>query len=96
MANCFRCARELKAETDFGRQDTCPGCGFDVRVCKNCTHYDPKSYNECHESNADRVVEKDKANFCDYFSPSDKKVTSTGPTPAELARAAAEALFKKK
>lgn len=35
----------------------------------NCRHYDKNSYNECHEPNAERVLEKEKGNFCDYFSP---------------------------
>lgn len=33
-----------------------------------CIYYDPKSYNECRESSADRVLDKEKDNFCDYFS----------------------------
>jgi hypothetical protein len=36
-----------------------------------CTFYDLKVYNECRESNADRIVDKEKANFCDYFNLSD-------------------------
>lgn len=32
-----------------------------------CEFYDTKSYNECRESMADRILEKEKANFCDYF-----------------------------
>jgi hypothetical protein len=32
-----------------------------------CRHYDKNSYNECRESMADRITEKEKANFCDYF-----------------------------
>jgi len=39
-----------------------------VRVCYNCKNYDTKAYNECREVQADRVVDKAKANFCDYFS----------------------------
>ena len=34
----------------------------------NCRFYDSSAYNDCSEPAADRVVEKDKANFCDYFS----------------------------
>jgi hypothetical protein len=32
-----------------------------------CFFYDPQVYNECKETNAERVVEKEKANYCDYF-----------------------------
>jgi hypothetical protein len=29
--------------------------------------FDPNSYNECREPVAQRIVDKEKANFCDYF-----------------------------
>jgi len=32
-----------------------------------CGFYDTSAYNECRESNADRILEKEKSNFCDYF-----------------------------
>lgn len=38
-----------------------------MHVCFNCKFYDKGSYNECREPQAERVVEKSKANFCDYF-----------------------------
>lgn len=66
---CYRCGGELKLpEGNVGRSETCPKCGFDVRVCKNCMYYDLNSYNECREPSAERVVDKEKRNFCDYFS----------------------------
>jgi hypothetical protein len=58
-----------------------------------CQFYDPKSYNECREPNADRITEKEKANFCDYY-----KINS-GLNDAEKQRqdalAKAASLFKK-
>jgi hypothetical protein len=78
---------------NIGRREECPHCRADVHVCKNCNFYDPKAYNECRETSADVVREKDRANFCDYF------VARTGANPMDKAaalRAAAEALFKKK
>ncbi len=35
----------------------------------NCRFYDETAYNECSEPSAERVVDKEKSNFCDYFSP---------------------------
>jgi hypothetical protein len=57
-----------------------------------CKFYDVKVYNECHESNAERIVDKEKANFCDYFVLSGGG--SSGPSKDELVNAA-DALFKK-
>jgi hypothetical protein len=32
-----------------------------------CQFYDPNTYNQCKEPIAERIVEKEKANFCDFF-----------------------------
>jgi len=58
-----------------------------------CKFYDPKSYNECKEFQADRVADKEKANFCDYF----KLTSSYNDVEKERqdALAKASALFKK-
>jgi hypothetical protein len=77
-----------------GRRDECPFCRADVHVCKNCMHFDPKAYNECNEPQADRVLEKERANFCDYFTPGNGTISAT-KSKDDLMNAA-EALFKKK
>ena len=67
--NCFHCQAELRYEANqrVGRGDSCDRCRSDVHVCRNCFFYDPKVYNECREPMAERVVDKEKRNFCDYF-----------------------------
>ncbi len=67
MAACFHCKKELDLSVRPGRGEACPLCGSDVKVCLNCRFYDRDSYNECRETAAERVVDKDRANFCDYF-----------------------------
>ncbi|MEK7357411.1 MAG: hypothetical protein AAB250_13245 [Bdellovibrionota bacterium] len=91
---CFNCGTEMTFSSTPGRRDECPKCGADVHSCRNCQHYDRTAYNECREPAADRVQEKDRANFCDYYTPG----TAGGPgtDKAKDLRAAADALFKKK
>lgn len=90
---CFNCNKEMTFHGLIGRREECPHCRSDVHVCKNCEHYDPKVYNECRETAADVVREKDRANFCDYFTP---RKGGTGAVDKKAALlAAAEALFKK-
>lgn len=90
---CHSCGQESQFSETPGRREECSQCHADIHVCKNCHFYDPKSYNECRESSADVVREKDRSNYCEYFSPGagihqvDQKA---------LLRAQAEALFKKK
>lgn len=66
---CFHCRAVLQFEALPGRSASCDSCHSDVRVCLNCRHYDAQSYNECREPVAERVVDKDRRTFCDYFSP---------------------------
>ncbi len=93
---CFNCQKTIEVilGVPIGRRDECDSCGADVHVCKNCVHYDRSAYNECKEPQADFVKEKDRANFCDYFTPSDRK--GTAGTAKDDLLAQAEALFKKK
>lgn len=66
---CYICNTELglTPEQDASRSDECPGCFANIRCCRMCYFYDTSSYNECREPTADRIVEKEKANFCDHF-----------------------------
>ncbi|MDO9514909.1 MAG: hypothetical protein Q7J01_02245 [Syntrophales bacterium] len=67
MQVCYKCRKELGRDGAVGRRDICPFCGIDLHVCLSCRFYDPGSYNDCREPQAERVVEKDRSNFCDYF-----------------------------
>jgi len=90
--SCHSCSKEIEVEGLVGRRDDCPHCGADTHVCLNCKFYDEKSYNECKEPQAERVLEKDRSNFCDYYEPGGEG--KTGPSKDDL-MSAAEALFKK-
>lgn len=91
---CFECGETLSFEGNISRREECGRCGADVRVCKNCQFYDPKVYNECKETSADPVREKERSNLCDYFAPG-SSASAKGTSRDDLL-AAAEALFKKK
>jgi hypothetical protein len=69
MNKCYKCNEEIKLSTHqkITRSDECPNCYVDLRCCKMCSFYDTKSYNDCKEPSADRITEKEKKNFCDYF-----------------------------
>lgn len=94
QVTCFKCGKEVPFVERIGRKDECPSCRSDLHACRNCVHYDASVYNECRESSADTVREKDRANFCDFFSPSSRQLKA-GPSAQDL-KSAAEALFKKK
>ena len=68
---CHACQTEIPLGTgeSIGFRDDCDRCHGDLHVCLNCAHHDASAYNECRESNAERVLDKDRANRCDYFRP---------------------------
>lgn len=67
MKRCFRCDALVEEREVFSRRDECAACGADLHVCRNCSFYSPGRSNECEEPQAERVVEKDRANYCDFF-----------------------------
>jgi hypothetical protein len=57
-----------------------------------CHFYNKSNYNDCAEPNADRIIEKDNPNFCDYFIFADGNAKTTQNSDL---LSAADALFKK-
>jgi hypothetical protein len=93
--NCFHCGREISVKERVGFRDECPQCDRRLHACLNCGFYDPAYNNQCRETQAERVVDKDRANFCEYFRPR----TASGAKPVSPVadpRATLDALFKKK
>jgi hypothetical protein len=92
---CFACgaAIELASGERVGFRDACR-CGADLHVCRNCAHHDPGAANECRESQAERVSERERANRCDWFAP--RTGAGAGAAdPRQAARSALDALFRK-
>ena len=88
---CYRCGRAIGAVERVGRRDACLGCGGDLHCCRNCSFYDLGYHNQCRETQAERQVDKEVGNFCDYFSFAEVK---SGATPAlSPTRAALDDLF---
>ncbi|MBK1645667.1 hypothetical protein CKO25_13620 [Thiocapsa imhoffii] len=98
---CWKCGGGLTA-FDYGRETRCGGCDQPTHSCRNCRHYAPGRANACVEPMVDLVLEKERANFCDWFQPQPKRqaagdgVTATNESgdPAETLRRAAEDLFR--
>ncbi|MHB8764751.1 MAG: hypothetical protein ACYDA8_10535 [Deferrisomatales bacterium] len=92
MTPCARCGGAL-SPGPYGRRDTCPACGAELRACVQCAFYAPGLHNDCRETQAERVLDKGRANFCDYFRAVGR---APGPDPRAEAQAKLDALFRKK
>ncbi len=97
MIQCAFCKKGFTMKDKVMRHDICPHCGWDLRCCKQCKFYDYNAYNECQEVMAERVIEKERANFCEYFvlRGSVPAGADAGTSKQEEAKKALEALFKK-
>jgi hypothetical protein len=91
---CHHCAHDIGTIDRVGRRDACLHCGADLHCCLNCTFHDPTCHNQCREPQAERRVDKQAGNFCDYFS---FRIGRRGAanTSASGTRARLDALFKK-
>lgn len=94
--HCQACGSAIETDGPIGRRDSCESCGADLHACIQCRFYDPAASDQCREPQAERVVDKERQNFCEYFQ------LAAGPggrspsrSPAEEAKARLEALFRK-
>ena len=90
---CFSCGTSNEVIEKVGRRDECEKCMADLHACKNCRFYDSTAYNECKETSADVVKEKEESNFCDFF---EVGVGLYQKSEKDELLAQAEALFGKK
>lgn len=93
---CYRCGTDISAFERVGRRDTCLSCGADLHCCRNCDFYDPRLHNQCREPQAERQVDKEQGNFCEYFSFRSAGAAQRGAPASGDVRAQLEGLFRKK
>lgn len=93
VVSCHACSTRHTFEDVVPRRADCERCGAALRSCVNCSFYDRSAYNDCREPSAERVVEKDAANVCDFFRPAASGATQ--PAARGGAMDDLEKLFKK-
>ena len=86
---CHHCGAPIDARERIGRRDACPQCGSDLHCCRHCRFYAPGRHNDCLETQAERQVDKEAGNFCEYFSLAEAQRAGKQSDP----RAALDALF---
>jgi hypothetical protein len=91
---CHRCGQSVGDVERVGRRDGCLGCGADLHCCRNCEFFDPAYHNQCRETQAERQVDKERGNFCDFFR--FRRVAAAETAGCADAKARLAALFAKK
>ena len=77
----------------LGRREECPQCRADLHACRQCDFYAPSAPQSCREPVADEVREKEKSNFCGYFTLKVDAYAPADSTEADKARTQLDALF---
>jgi len=95
---CWYCGSPVTNPEPIGRSSLCGDCGKDLRSCKNCRFFLPGSHKDCRESSAEGQTDKERANFCDWFSLDAKFRSQTSgllkdKEKADASRAAFDNLF---
>lgn len=89
---CWKCAASLNdLPQPLGRRAECPACGAELHVCRQCRHFDTAKAKQCRERAADEVMNKTRANFCEWFQA--RSGPSAAPAASASGRAALDALF---
>lgn len=93
---CWKCGTRvvLAPRSRVSRNASCDQCDSDLHVCKNCRFHDPTVHNQCRETQAEWVSDRERANFCDYFEPSETMAGGSGASAAQDAKTAFDSLFK--
>lgn len=88
---CWKCKKTIDVSQKIYRNTTCQFCGADLHSCRNCKFYDVGSHYDCRENISDLVKDKERANFCEWFSA--KNIFASGDASASAARDAFASLF---
>jgi hypothetical protein len=91
--SCFKCGKAIDAPERVMNRDTCPNCDADLHCCRNCRFYDPGKHNECAETQAEWVRDKEASNYCDFFQPN-PVLLARGPGKQNDGRSRFDSLFK--
>ena len=91
---CWNCGQDLvDIPRPISRHSNCPGCFSDLHCCRLCRHFLPERAGICAEDRADPPVEKENANFCDFFRPASAVFQQSTHTKRLDASAALARLF---
>ena len=91
---CWKCGTQLKnLLLPFSRYEECSSCKADLHACIACKSYNPSISNSCNEDRADFVLDKDKANFCDYYRANPRAFQKQDNSQSLEARAKLAELF---
>lgn len=83
---CWKCGHSVH-DIELIRRAECAHCRADLHVCRMCRFFDPGLRRGCLEPIAEDVSDRERANFCDYFSVQTNVYVAAGGAGEEAKRA---------
>jgi len=91
---CWKCGASLKdVPRPLRPSMRCPACRADLHACRMCRHYDKRYIGHCAHDQADKVFDKEQANYCTHFVPRPHAHASGADDARDRAQAELAALF---
>lgn len=91
---CWQCGTDISdTPRPISRHATCPNCHNELHCCRACRHYDPTQTMRCAEDRADPPLQKENANFCEFFNPQSNPYVETSTARSDSSRQQLNALF---
>lgn len=91
---CWHCGTAVKSnQLPITRLEQCLHCHADLHVCRLCRSWNPRYTSKCSHDHAEPPLDRERANFCQYFRPAPGAFRSAGAPASETARTDLEALF---
>ena len=91
---CWKCGTTLRnLLLPFSRYEECSTCKADLHACITCKSFSPNLSDGCSEDRAEFMLDKEKANFCDFFRVNPKAHGLKDDAAARAAKARLAELF---
>ncbi|MBO6701994.1 MAG: hypothetical protein JJ921_06615 [Pseudomonadales bacterium] len=91
---CWNCGASLDdIPRPISRHANCSKCFEVLHCCRMCRHYMPDKRPYCDHDRAEPPVEKESANFCDYFKPTNR-YSESDASKGDRAKSDLDALFR--
>lgn len=91
---CWNCGCSLTdTPRPISRHANCPQCFEDLHCCRLCVHFTPRLTGQCDDDRADPPIQKENANFCEFFRPLSGAYHDARGSRRDSARQHLDALF---
>ena len=91
---CWNCGASLKEiPRPISRHANCPKCFEALHCCRLCANFDPSVTGQCRDDRTDPPIQKENANFCDFYRPRAGVYRAERGAKSDDARARLDALF---